>query len=214
MISTLVSYTALDFSGDIYFMAALFYNNLLNNVDIYNIANHLTNTVDDDDLINILVNGKDDENNKKLFGNYLNNLNIDYLHPKETLIAIVFYYILHNKINMYSGIKFAHTNVSNSKDTVEYVGDDVGIAQILGYYFAIDDCDITDKKEIEDTEKLILEEIQQYVLYNLPDLPIYSTKSILKHYVPKTKPDNPYLIKQLILEQQHNSKDNNMKNVK
>jgi hypothetical protein len=35
----------IDFHDDIDFMAALFYNDILNNVDIYEIAIHLTNKI-------------------------------------------------------------------------------------------------------------------------------------------------------------------------
>ena len=85
------------------FLWALFHNNLLDNTDIYNIANLLTNKINDDDLVNIIVNGIDDNNNKKLFENYLNKLKLNYfLHPKKALIAKVFHYILLNRIGGYS----------------------------------------------------------------------------------------------------------------
>ena len=175
-------------------MAALYYNDLLNREDIYNIANSLTNTLDDDDLINILVNGEGDDNNIKLYVNYLNKLNIKYLYPKETLTAIVFYYVLHNKINMYSGICFVDRNVRNFEDTMYYVGDDVGIEQILGDYYYIDDGDAIDVEHIREAEKFLIEELQQYVYYNLPDLDIYDTKTIFTDYIPKELPYNPHLL--------------------
>ena len=187
MISSLASYTTLDFYDDIYFMAALFYNDLLNKEDIYNIANHLTNTIDDDDLINILINGKDDDNNKTLFVNYLNKLNINYLNPKETLVAIVFYYVLNNKINICSGINFVNRNVKNYADTIYYVGDDVGKVSVLsGYYF--DDGDVIYEKHIKDIENFLMDELRQYVYYNLPAFDIYDIKTILKNYIPKDLP--------------------------
>jgi hypothetical protein len=156
-----------DFYDDIGFMVALFYTDMLNNADIYEIANHLTNKVSDDNLANIIVNGTDDDNNKKLFENYLNKLKIKLLNPKRALIAKVFYYILHNRIDLRKGIKFANFEVSNNENITKYVGDDVGIEQILGNYYAIADGDIKDKKDIEATKKLILEELQQYVHDNL-----------------------------------------------
>ncbi|MDR1220650.1 MAG: hypothetical protein LBK73_13705 [Treponema sp.] len=157
----------IDFYDDIGFMSALFYSDMLNNVDIYKIANHLTNNISDDNLVKIIVNGVDDDNNKKLFENYFIKLNIKLLHPKKALIAKVFYYILHNRIDLSKGIKFANFEVSDNENITRYVGDDVGIEQILGNYYAVDDGDLTDKKDIEATKKLILEEMQQYVHDNL-----------------------------------------------
>jgi hypothetical protein len=148
-------------------MAALFYNDMLSNEDIYKIANNLTNRISDDDLISILVNGTDDDNNKKLFENYLNKLKINYLNPKKALIAKIFYYILHNKIGADEGIVFVANNISIFENTTNYVGDDVGIEHILGNYYAIADGDIVDRKGIDETEKILSEEIRQYIQDNL-----------------------------------------------
>jgi hypothetical protein len=174
-------------------MVALYFNDLLNREDIYNIANSLTNTIDDDDLINILVNGKADYNNKTLFVNYLNKLNINYLNPKETLVAIVFYYVLQDKIDICSGINFVNKNVRNYADTIYYLGDDVGIVSILsGYYFDIGD--VIYEKHIKDIEFFLMDELRQYVYYNLPRLDFYDTKIILKNYIPKTIPYMSFLL--------------------
>jgi hypothetical protein len=85
----------------------------------------------------------DDNNNKQLFENYLNTLKINLLNPKKALIAKVFYYILHDRIDFNKGIEFAHYYVSDRENITEYIGDDVGIEQIVGYYFTIDDGDLT-----------------------------------------------------------------------
>jgi hypothetical protein len=211
LISSLAAYTTLDFSDDIYFMAALYYNDLLNKNDIYNIANHLTNTIGDDDLIKILVNGEGDDNNIKLFVNYLNKLNIKYLYPKETLTAIVFYYVLQNKINMYSGISFVDRNVRNFEDTMHYIGDDVGIEQILGNYYYIDDGDAIYEEQIKEAEKYLIEELQYYVYYNLPDFDIYDIKTIFKDYIPKDMPYNPHLLHRVMPDLQLKDYDYDIK---
>jgi hypothetical protein len=160
----------IDFYDDIGFMAALFYSDMLNNADIYKIANHLANKVSDDNLAKIIVNGIDDNNNKKLFENYLIKLNIIFLHPKKHLTAKVFYYILHNRIDLNKGIRFLNLKVVDYGNCTKYLGDDIGIEQILGNYYAIEDRNLTDKKDIEATKKLILEELQQYIHDNLEQM--------------------------------------------
>jgi hypothetical protein len=155
-----------DFYDDIDFMVALFYNRMLSNADICEIANHLNNKTSDDVLAAIVANGVNSKNNR-LFDNYLNSLGIKFFNSKRAVIAKVFYYILHNRIGLNEGIGFVDHKVIDYGDPTKYLGDDVGIAQLLGKYYAIADGDVTDKKKIEDIKKLILEEMQQYVDDNL-----------------------------------------------
>jgi ethanolamine utilization cobalamin adenosyltransferase len=168
-----------DFYDDIDFMIALFFNCMLNNADIYEIANRLTSKVSDGNLAKIIVNGTDDNNNKKLFENYLNKLNIKLLNPKRALVAKIFYYILHNRIDLYEGIKFlVDYRVSNFDDAIEYIGDDVGISKILGNFYAIDDGDLRNKKDIEAAINYIFRDMKQYVNDYLVDFPM--NNNILK----------------------------------
>ncbi|MDR1217991.1 MAG: hypothetical protein LBK73_00085 [Treponema sp.] len=160
-----------DFYDDIDLIAALFYCDILNNTDIYKIANHLNNKTSDDVLARIIANGVNG-NNKRLFDNYLNALGIKFFDSKRYLAAKFFYYILHNRIDFFKGIGFVHEYVSNNENITKYVGDDIGIEQILGDYYAIADGDITDEKDIKDLKKIILEEIQQYVKENLVEFSV------------------------------------------
>ena len=161
-----------DFYDDIGFMAALFYNDKLKNADIYKIANHLNNKTFDDILAKIITNGSDDNNNKKLFENYLNTLGIKFSNPKRALIAKVFYYVLHNRVDFNRGIEFADNNVSEYEKTINHIGDDVGIEHILSKYYGINDRHVTDEKDIEATKKLIIKEMHQYVRDNLVEFPV------------------------------------------
>jgi hypothetical protein len=149
---------------------------MLNNADIYEIANRLTSKTSDNNLAKIIVNGVDDDNNKKLFESYLIKLNIMLLHPKKALIAKVFYYILHNRIDLNEGIRFAAYDVSDVADSINYVGDDTGIEYIVGDYYAIDDGNLTYKKDIKLAKKLIFEGMLQYMHENLVNSPMDSIK--------------------------------------
>ena len=140
---------------------------LLNNLDIYEIAKNFNKNNSDDILVSIITNETDNDNNKKLFKEYLDNKKIKFLYPKKTLVAKVFYYILHNKIDIIKGIRFVHYYVSNNENITEYVGDDVGIEEIIGDFYAIYDGDITNEKDIETTKKLIFENMQRYVHDNM-----------------------------------------------
>ena len=160
------------FYDDIGFMAALFYNKRLNNADIYEIASHLNNKASDDVLAKIIANGADNANNKKLFKNYLNALGIKFLDHKRALIAKVFYYVLNNRIDFYKGIKFVHRNVSKSKNITRYAGDDVGIEQILGNFYVIDDGDLRNEKNIKTAIEFIIRDLKQYVNEHLVDFPM------------------------------------------
>jgi hypothetical protein len=166
-----------DFYDDIDFMIVLFYNCKLRNADIYEIANHLTNKTPDDVLIQIVVNGPDDNNNKKLFENYLNKLGIKIFNSKRAVAAKIFYYILHDKIDFYKGIRFVHRNLSNHENITKYVGDDIGIEQILGDFYMIDDGDFADEKNIEATIECIISDMKQYINDHLVDFPMVNNIS-------------------------------------
>jgi hypothetical protein len=165
-----------DFYDDIGFIAALFYNDMLNNMDIYEIANRLTSKISDDNLSKIIINGVDDNNNKKLFEGYLIKLNIKFLQPKKALIAKVFYYILHNRIDLNEGIRCATYDVSDIADSTNYIGDDTGIEYIVGDYYAIDDGNLIYKKDIKIAKKLIFEGMQKYIHENLVNSPMDNIK--------------------------------------
>ena len=152
----------LDFYDDIDFMIALFYNHMLNNVDIYEIAIQLNNKNHDDVLAKIIANGVNG-NNEKLFDNYLNELGIKFAESKKAIAAKVFYYILADKIDFYKGIRFVHRKVSIYENTKTYVGDDIGIEEILGNFYMIDDGDISSEKNIETTIEFIISDLKQYI---------------------------------------------------
>jgi hypothetical protein len=116
----------------------------------------------DNNLINIIVNEVDDDT-KKLFENYLNTLDIKYSYSKRFLIAKIFYYMIQNKINFNEGIRFIRYNISEYKNARKYIGDDVGIEQIIGNYDIIDDGDITDPIQIEELKNEIYKEIKEYI---------------------------------------------------
>jgi hypothetical protein len=164
-----------DFYDDIDFMIVLFYNRMLSNADVYGTVNRLNNKTTNDILAKIIANGPDG-NNKRLFYNYLDAHRIKLFDSKRAVAAKVFYYILHNKIDFYKGIWFVHRNVSDNKNITEYIGDDIGIDQILGKYYAIVDADITDKKDIEAFKKQIQKEMRQYIKDNLVEFPVGNVK--------------------------------------
>jgi hypothetical protein len=150
---------------------------MLNDADIYEIANHLNNKTFDDALAQIVVNGPDDNNNKELFENYLRKLGIKFFVSNRAVAAKIFYYILQDRIDFYKGIRFVHHNVSNVEKITEYVGDDIGIEQILGNFYAVDDGDLDDEKDIEVTIEYIIRDMKQYVNEHLVDFPMVNNIS-------------------------------------
>jgi hypothetical protein len=161
-----------DFYDDIGLTAALFYCDILNNTAIYKIANHLNNKTSDDNLAAIIANRTDDDANKKLFKNYLNSLGIKFSDPKRAVVAKVFYYILHDRIDFYRGIKFLDFKVLDYKKITEYVGDDVGIEQLIGNFYAVDDGDLSNEKDIETAIGYVIRDMKQYVNEHLAGFPL------------------------------------------
>jgi hypothetical protein len=155
-----------DFYDDIDFMLALFFNGMLNDADIYEIANRSNNKTSDDIFAKIIANGPSG-NNQRLLYNYLNELGIEPLDHKRALIAKVFYYILSNRIDIYEGIGFIDHKVINNENITKYVGDDVGIEKILGAFYLVADGDLRDEKDIEAAIKDVFTELEQYVQDNL-----------------------------------------------
>ncbi|MDR1180059.1 MAG: hypothetical protein LBK44_06105 [Spirochaetales bacterium] len=159
----------IDLYDDIDFMIALFFNGMLNNADIYEIANRLNNKTSDDVLVKIIANGANC-NNERLFDNYLNALGIKLFDSKRAIVAKVFYYILHNRLDLGKGIRFLDLKVLDYENTTEYLGDDVGIERIIGNFYA--SCDAIDKKKKETLKKAVLEEMRQYVNDNLVEFSV------------------------------------------
>jgi hypothetical protein len=182
----MIKFTATDFYNDIGFMAALFYNNMLNNVDIYEIASYLNNKTYDDVLTKIIANGADN-NNKKLFKNYLDALGIKFLDPKRAVAAKVFYYILHDKIDLGKGLRFLNFRVVAHGNFNQYLGEDIGIEQIFGNYYAISDRNVTNEKDIQAVRESIFRDMQQYVRDNLVEFPVNNIKNTLKDNTPKAE---------------------------
>ena len=150
-----------DFYDDIDFMIALFFFGMLNNADIYEVANRLNEKTSDDILAQIIANGTD-VNNKKLFNNYLNALGIKFLDSRRAVAAKVLYYILHNRINFYTGINFVYNNVSEHENTKYIVGDDIGI-EVLQQFWLIDDGDLENEKDIENVIESIIIKMKKYI---------------------------------------------------
>jgi hypothetical protein len=169
------------FYDDIDFMIALFFNRMLNNAHIYEIANHLNNKKSDDVLVKIIDKGTD-INSKKLFYSYLNAFGIKYFDSRRSIVAKVFYYILHDRIDLGKGFKFVKCWVSDFKKTKKYVGDDVGIEQICGNFHSI--CDFADEKDRRILKEAVLAEMQQYVRDNLVEFPLGC--DILKDKIKRT----------------------------
>jgi hypothetical protein len=154
-----------DFYDDIVFMAALFFNGMLHDAHIYEVASRLHNKKPDDVLAQIIANGADG-NNKGLFHTYLEAFGIKFLDPKRALIAKMFYYILHNRMDLYKGINFINFKVRNNENITKYVGDDVGIEKLLGAFYAVTDGDLRDEKDIEAAITDVFKEMKQYVRDN------------------------------------------------
>jgi hypothetical protein len=74
---------------------------------------------------------------------------------------------LKEKIKSGLSIRFVEDNASIFENTTNYVGDDVGIERIFDNYDVIINSGLTDDKDIEATEKFILELMQQYINDNL-----------------------------------------------
>jgi hypothetical protein len=165
------------FYDDIDFMIALFFNGLLYNEDIYEIANYLNNKTPDDALAQIVVNGPDDNNNKELFENYLNKLGIKFFVSNRAVAAKIFYYILQDRIDFYKGIRFVDRKVSNYEKITKYVGDDIGIERILGDFYAVDDGDLDDEKKIEAVIEDTIRGMKQYVNEHLVEFPMVNNIS-------------------------------------
>jgi hypothetical protein len=155
-------------------MIALFYNRMLNNADIYEIANRLNNKTPDNILAKIIANGAN-THNKRPFENYLKARGIEFFSSERAIVAKVFYYILHDRIDFNEGIGFVDHKVIDYGEPIKSLGDDIGIAQLLGNYYYI--CDITDKEKIEAIKKLILEEMQRYVNEYLVEFPAGNIKN-------------------------------------
>jgi len=172
-----------NFYNDIGFMAALFYIDMLDNVDIYEIASHFNSKASSNLLAKIIENGADGNNNDELFKNYLKMREIKYLDPKRALTAKIFYYILHNRIDYDIGIKFVSSKVCNRENVINYLGDDVGIEQILGNYYAIDDGDVTYDKDIERLIDLIFLEMKQYIDNHLVNFSLDNTICIFRTHL-------------------------------
>jgi hypothetical protein len=158
------------FYDDIDFMAALFYNNILHKSYIFEIANYLTKKISDDNLISIIVNGSDDDNNEKLFKNYLAKLKIEYLHPEKIIVAKIFYYILHSKIDIKEGIDFIWNNVRVCKDPRESVADALGISNITSKFYSICEGLAGDNDNITIFRKKIIKEMQEFIHDNLEQI--------------------------------------------
>jgi hypothetical protein len=181
-----------DFYDDIDFMIALFFNYMLNDAEIYEIANRLNNKTPDDVLAKIIANGPSG-NNQGLLYNYLSVLEIKCLNPKRALTARVFYYILNNRLDFYKGIKFLDFKVIDHENITKYVGDDVGIERIIGNFYAVDDGDLRDEKNIETAIKYVFRDMEQYVQDNLAHFSIDNTiaedneRTIIKTEMEKAK---------------------------
>ncbi|MDR1219572.1 MAG: hypothetical protein LBK73_08180 [Treponema sp.] len=181
-----------DFYDDIDFMSALFFNGMLIDAEIYEIANRLNNKTPDDVLAKIIANGTSG-NNQRLFENYLRKLGIKSFVSNRAVAAKIFYYILQDRIDFYKGIRFVHHNVSNDEKITEYLGDDIGIEEILGDFYAVDDGDLRNEKDIETVIKDVFKEMEQYVQDNLAHFSMDNTiaednkKTIIKADMEKAK---------------------------
>ena len=116
----------------------------------------------DDILAKIIANGAN-YNNKRLFDNYLNTLEIKFVDTKRAIVAKVFYYILHDRIDFSEGIRFVDVKVVDDKNVTKYHGDDVGIEQIFGNYYGIEDGNFVDEKGIESLIEFTINDMKQYV---------------------------------------------------
>ena len=154
------------FYNDLEFVAALYYNNMLTNQDIYDIANKMINSDPDEKLIDILVATNETDKNLVKFGEYIKTKNISFKDPQRFLIKKIFQYILKMDIALSDGIKYINFKILNSELTKKYVGDYVGIEQIIGNFWAIEDGDVTDSKNIQILEDLIKKDMLKYIEEN------------------------------------------------
>jgi len=134
------------FYNDYEFMAALFYNDMLDSEDIYKIADLLTNKISDNELVNILLHKPNDHDNQILMNAFFERHNLKCNYPKQYIVAKIFYYILQNKILLSDGIDFVHYDLSDYEAIKEYIGDDIGIEKIIADYDPIDDGHLTSEQ--------------------------------------------------------------------
>ncbi len=149
------------FYDDLSFIYALFMENKLTIDDIRKISDKLVIEDGNDYLVNILISNDEEVSNS--FENYFKDKNIIIENPKIEITKKIFSYILKGCISMKAGIDFVHYQISDQSKYKKYVGDDLGIEQILGNYFAIDDGDVADEKQIHELTQEIYKEMQEYI---------------------------------------------------
>ncbi|MDR0726882.1 MAG: hypothetical protein LBF37_02355 [Rickettsiales bacterium] len=100
------------FSRDIVLMGAMFRAGLLNAASVREVADNLLSTdygpfpgYTDETLISIVVSYKDEKIGDD-FNQFLDDNDVKIDHPKQTLVAKVFYYILENKLDFWAGMDF------------------------------------------------------------------------------------------------------------
>lgn len=152
------------FYNDLELVAALLYNNFLKEEDIKEIASALIGLDQNDILIDISV--STNSNVTELFGNYLKSKQINITNPKKFLTKKLFQYVLANKIDIKSSMEFINFKISEEDRVKEYIGDDIGVEQILGNFWIIEDGDVQDIEEIQQLTKTINEDMSKYIEEN------------------------------------------------
>lgn len=157
-----------NYYNDLGFIAALFYSDLLNKEDIFEISNYLTNNnYDSNYLIEILLDYKNNKN--KILNNFdlfLKEKNLSITSKVKAigiLINKIFKEILNNKISFMDGVKFIIEYLIDNSKNKEFIGDYLGLDEIIGIYYAIDDGDIINKSEIKKTLNLGIKMIEDYL---------------------------------------------------
>ena len=153
--------------NNLYFMYLLFNNNLLKNVDIFEIANVLANNGEDSEfLIDILLDGPDSESISYNFNNYLKTKDFIFVNEDGLIkrtILFIFNEIILNNISLMDGIKFVIENFVEQGKSKKYFSDYLNISDIISVYYTIDDGDIKNREDINEAIKLLKNLVKDYL---------------------------------------------------
>lgn len=116
------------FFQDIVLMGALFRAGFLNIASVREVADSLLSTsygkfggYDDETLISIVV-SYNDERIADDFNKFLDDYNVKIEHPKQMVVAKVFYYILENKLDFWAGMSFLYHVVQHYEYDEDFSG--------------------------------------------------------------------------------------------
>ncbi|MDR1426052.1 MAG: hypothetical protein LBI70_03650 [Rickettsiales bacterium] len=154
---------------DLSIVSYLFYGELLDDCDIVEIVDDLTNRgVDSDYLINILINKEDNLNYdvKGTFSSFLKSNNLQICSKNEAqrnVIRFIFEKIMDDNVDLRDGIGFIIKYMVNSGENGEYLGEHLGISEVICTYYSIDDVDIMDKISMKSAIADVMDCMRDYL---------------------------------------------------